>query len=320
MFDALCEINILDIDLEDDRYKISFGLEDVAFLARSIKEMGLITPLIVRLMKNHKYIVISGFNRIRALCHNQTFKAAAYQINEDIEDYQCLLTAITAVAFKRPLTLVETIISIKRLSEFLKPEKIAKISPAVFNMQLNQDFIRDLLNIGALPNLVLKLIHTGNLNIKSVKKISNLDKDSITFFLDVFSKIKATASVQLEIIQNILEIAAREGIHPKSVFQEPKITNSIDDETSEIILRTQHFRAMVFDRRYPALSRTRRTVQDKIDSIKLPGTIKLTPPENFESRKYSVSFTAKNHDEFFKNIQQLTTALGNKTLQEILNS
>jgi len=320
MFDILYEINISDIDLKDERFKITFGSEDITFLAQSIKEIGLITPPIVRPMDNHKFIVISGFNRIKALCYNNEQKVVVRQTDMEADDYHCLLAAISAIAFKRPLTHVETIISIKRLSEFLENGEMSKISPAVFNMQLSEGFIVDLLNIGSLPNPALELIQTGNLSLKSAKKISNLDKDSIIFFLDIFLKIKASASVQLEIIQNILEIAAREGLHPKSLFHAMKTPNPLYDETLDTVLRTHHFRTMVFDHRYPTISRTRQVVQDKIASIKLPGTIKLTPPENFESRKYSISFKVKNYDEFQNSIQHLMDALENRTLQEILNS
>ena len=84
-------------------------------------------------------------------------------------------------------------------------------------------------------------------------------------------------------------------------------------------VRTHCFRTLVFEQRYPVLSRTRQRIQDKIASIKLPGTIKLIPSENFESRKYSVSFTANSYDDFQKNVHHLTLALENKKLKEIFN-
>ncbi|OGQ90837.1 MAG: hypothetical protein A3J85_03500 [Desulfobacula sp. RIFOXYA12_FULL_46_16] len=320
MFDTLKEIHISDIDIKDERYRISSESENIAFLARSIKEMGLMNPPVVRPMNDGKFILISGFNRIKALQYNNESKVRVRPTDTEIEDYHCLLFAVAALAFRRPLTQVELIISVKRLSRYLDRENMAKMSPAVFNTQLAQGFIDDLVNIGSLPDPALELIHTGQLSLKSAKRISHLDMDAISFFLDIFSKIRASASVQLELIQNILETAAREGVHPKSLFQELNIPDPLDDETADMTVRTHCFRTLVFEQRYPVLSRTRQRIQDKIASIKLPGTIKLIPSENFESRKYSISFTVKNHDEFEKNIQHLTDALENKTLREILDS
>lgn len=320
MFDTLREIHISDIDIKDERYKISPESEDIDFLAHSIKEMGLMNPPVVRPMEGDKFIIVSGFNRIKALRQNKEIKVLVCPIAGDIDDYHCLLISIAALAFKRPLSQVELIISVKRLSRYLDRESMAKMSPAVFNTQLTQGFIDDLLDIGSLPDPVLGLIDDGRLSLKSAKRISRLDREGVFFFLDALSKIRASVSVQLEIIQNILETSAREGFHPKSFFHELKIPNPLDDETSDMAMRTHSFRTLVFEQRYPALFRARKAVQDKIASIKLPGAIKLIPPENFESRKYSISFTVKNHEEFQKNIQHLTDTSENKTLQEILDS
>ncbi|MCM2283890.1 MAG: ParB N-terminal domain-containing protein [Desulfobacula sp.] len=320
MFDTLREIHISDIDIRDERYRISPESENISFLSHSIKKMGLMNPPVVRPMDDGKFILISGFNRIKALQQNNESKVRVRSTDTHIDDYHCLLFAVATLAFKRPLTQVELIISIKRLSRYLDREDMTKISSAVFNTQLAQEFIDDLMNIGSLPSPALKLIHTGQLSLKSAKKLVRLDLDAISFFLDIFSKIRASASVQLELIQNILETSLREGVHPKSLFQELNLPNPLDGETVDMAIRTHHFRTLVFEQRYPVLSRTRQAVQDKIASVKLPGTIKLIPPENFESRKYSISFTVKNHEEFEKNIQHLTDALENMTLREILDS
>jgi hypothetical protein len=69
MSDRLCEINLSDIDLTDERYKISFSDNDIIFPAQSIKEAGLICPPLVRPV-NNKFIIISGFNRIKAQVYN----------------------------------------------------------------------------------------------------------------------------------------------------------------------------------------------------------------------------------------------------------
>jgi ParB family chromosome partitioning protein len=320
MFDTLKDIHISDIDISDERYRISPESENIAFLARSIKEMGLVNPPVVRPMDDGKFILVSGFNRIKAFQHNNESKVRVRSTGTEIDDYHCLLFAVAALAFRRPLTQVELIISVKRLSRYLDRENLAKMSPAVFNTQLAQGFIDDLMNIGTLPDPALDLIHIGQLSLKSAKRISHLDMDGIFFFLDIFSKIRASASVQLELIQNILETAAREGVPPKSLFQELNLPNPLDDETADMAVKTHCFRTLVFEQRYPVLARTRQRVQDKIASIKLPGAIKFIPPENFESRKYAISLTVKNYDEFRKHIQHLTDALENKTLREILDS
>lgn len=318
MSDRLYEIKLSDIDLTDERYKISFSDNDIIFLAQSIEEAGLMYPPLVRPVDN-KFIIISGFNRIKAQVYNKKTKIVVYQTKPDASDYRCLLKSITALAFQRPLTHGELIICTRRLSQFLDKEQIAEKSPAIFNTELNVRFVEDLLTIGAMPDPTLELIHLGNLSLKSAKRISCFEKTTMEIFLIVFSKIKASNSKQFEIIQHIMEITARDAVNPTDFFKTKEIQDLLFDENKDPGLKTTQLRAYLFEQRFPAISQTHQLVRKKTASLKLGGNIKFLPPENFEGQYFSISFKAKNYDEFKAHSHHLAAALENKELKEIFN-
>ncbi|MBU8910983.1 MAG: ParB/RepB/Spo0J family partition protein [Desulfobacterales bacterium] len=323
MSDLLCKINILDIDLTDKRYKISFAEDDITFLAHSIKETGLITPPVVRPL-NNKFVIISGFNRIRALIYNNRLynnetKIVVYKTKPDITDCSCLVKAIAALAFKRPLTHSELIISTRRLYQFLDKKQIAKKSAAIFNIEFNVRFVEDLLTIGALPDPAFELIHSGNLSFKSAKRISSYGENIIKVFLTIFSKIKASSNNQLEIILHIMEISARDAIKPESLLKNKEMQSILFDENKDPGLKTKDLRAWLFEQRFPTIFKAHQMVREKITSIKFKNNIKFLPPQNFESQNFSISFTAKNYSEFAASVQNLNTALENRELKEIFN-
>jgi len=318
MSDLLREINISDIDLTDDRYEFSFSKKDITFLAQSIKEEGLLCPPIVRPM-DHKFIIVSGFNRIRALIHNHQPRVIVYQTQPDATDYQCLLKSITAIAFQRALTHAEFILSARRLNQFLNKEQMAKKSSVIFNTQLNTAFVHDLLTIGGLPDPTLELIHTGNLSFRSAQRISLFEKNTQKIFLTVFSNIKASQNKQLEIILYLMEITKRDGITPEWFFKNQEIQDILFDTKKEPGLKTTLFRAYLFEQRFPTIVQKRQRIQEKISCLKFGNAIKFLPPENFDSQSYSISFTANNYNEFSAKVQTLKTALKNKALTEIFN-
>ena len=318
MSDQLCKINICDIDITDERYKISFSQDDITFLAQSIRLSGLTCPPVVRPV-NNKYIIISGFNRVRAAVHNNETKTLVYKTKPEISDYQCLLKSITALAFKRPLTHAQLIISTRRLHQFLDKEQIAKKSSAIFSLKLNARFVGDLLNISSLPDPALELIHLGHLSFKSAKRIAFFEKEVIKNFLNIFSKIKASNNKQLEIILHIMEITARDAIKPEIFFKNQELRDILFDENKSPGIKTDDLRAWLFERRFPTIFKTREMVQKKILSIKLGSKIKFLPSQNFEGQDYFISFTAKNYNEFAANVRNLKNALENKELKEILN-
>jgi ParB family chromosome partitioning protein len=135
MSEHLCKIDIGDIDLTDQRYQISFSNENIAFLGQSIRETGMIHPPMVRPL-NNQYIIVSGFNRIKASIYNKKDTILVYTIKPDADEYQCLLKSITAISFKRQLSQAELIRSIKLLNKFLDEKQMADKSAAIFNMEL----------------------------------------------------------------------------------------------------------------------------------------------------------------------------------------
>jgi ParB family transcriptional regulator, chromosome partitioning protein len=317
MSEQLYLINICDIDLTDQRYKISFTHDcDIKSLAQSIKEAGLICPPIVR-QSDDKYIIVSGFNRIKACINNHYETIAVHKINSEASEYRCFVQAITALAFKRQLSQAELIISIKYLDKFLDKKQIADKSAAILNVELNVRYIKDLLDIAALPEPVLDLIHQGNISFKTAKKMLSFQKESIKSFFKIFDKIKASNNKQLEIMQYIVEISKRDCIELKNFLKNQDIESIILNKNKEPVLKTKLLRDYLYEQRFPNLSKVRKKVKKKINNLKFGNKIRLSAPENFESQNYSISFTAKNYKEFKTNVKTLNNVLENKKLKGV---
>ena len=118
-------------------------------------------------------------------------------------------------------------------------------------------------------------------------------------------------------MQYMMEISKRDGIKPEDWFQNQKIQQIILDPNKEPVLKTMLLRELLYRQRFPTLSKKRQMVQKKINSLKLGNKIRFLSPENFESQNYSISFTAKNYNEFQANTKVLNTILENQELKEI---
>ncbi|MCP3872509.1 MAG: ParB/RepB/Spo0J family partition protein [Desulfobacteraceae bacterium] len=318
MSDTLCEINIRDIDLKDKRYKISFSDDDITFLAHTIKKAGLTILPVVRPV-NNKFIIISGFTTIRALIHNNETKVIVCETKKGITDYQCLLKSILSLSIQRPLTHYELIICTRRLNQFIDKEQIAKKSGAIFNTELNARFVEDLLTIGALPESALKLINDSYLSIKSARRLTGFDKETIQSFLSFFSIIRASNNKQLEIILYVMEICARDDIKPTDFFNTKSLKDILYDKDKDSVLKTKEIRTWLYEKRFPTIFQTQQATLKKITSLKFGNQIKFIPPQNFESQQYTISFMAKSFKEFNKKAKMLTDESNTSMLKEIFN-
>ena len=323
MPDCYKTINTAEIDISDQRYNIfSAVTQNQAFLAESLKEIGLISPPIVRPSNNemnNKYIIISGFNRIRALNINNVQKLSVQVKDKSIKDYECLFIAIADLAFRRPLTHAELILAIVKLSSFFDKTQLSKKAPAVFNTKLSEHYIEELLTIGNLPHPALDLINKGNLALKAAKKLCSFQKDAVKVFLSLFSQIKVSLNIQMEMIRNMFEIAAYEGISIQALYETMGIQKLFEDENIDRISTARKLRRMIYERRYPALCMVQQTVKNKISALNLPETIKITPSENFESREFNISLTINKADDPDKNIAALTDPILNSKLKDIFS-
>lgn len=306
------------IDLTDTRYQIGREDEDISALALAIKENNLTRlPLVRKIGESH--VVVLGMNWIKALAHNQYPGKLVCQTKPHASEKEYAVLAVSDLAFQRQLTQAELIQSLLLLSRFMDPALLSLNALSIFNTRLNAGYIRDLLDIGAMPPQVLDLIHDGRLSITSAKKISGCSPGLVKCFLDLFSGIKVSTSKQLEMITHFLEIIAREGLNPLKFYQTKPIREIRDHPNHDPGLKGNLLRQYLRERRFPFLEKNRQDIQKNIHSLGLETGMKFTAPENFEGMTYSVSFEFKTLEEFQARMAFLETISRHPALKKILD-
>ncbi len=318
MSDSLCEIDIHRIDLSDERYNFSPLQDDVTSLAATIKDVGLVYPPIVKPVKN-KFIIISGFLRIKALLFNQSKKITVLRVEDNSSELECLKRSVSAILFKRPLTQSELICSITRFSRYISAGEISDISSAVFNQTLKPAYIQKLIQIGDLPSPADKLIQSGHLSFKTADKLLYFEQTDIKLFLKIFQAIKISKNKQLEIIQFLKEIAARDNTNIQAIFDHLKLNSIVSDPKMESNSKTNRIRACLFQTRFPVLSQTRKEIRKKISRLELNKGIQFVIPENFENQNYNITFSAKSLSEFKSKVISLTDCLEQPIIKEVFD-
>ncbi|MCL1946433.1 MAG: ParB/RepB/Spo0J family partition protein [Chitinivibrionia bacterium] len=110
-------ISISQIEPNPFQPRIDFDNEQIEELAKSIKEQGLLQPIVVRKTSDDKYQIVSGERRFRALKLLNEKEIAAI-IREDVDDKQMLELALVENIQRENLNEIETALSYKKLIEF----------------------------------------------------------------------------------------------------------------------------------------------------------------------------------------------------------
>ncbi|MDR0304956.1 MAG: ParB/RepB/Spo0J family partition protein [Chitinispirillales bacterium] len=96
--------------------RIDFNNEAIEDLAKSIKEQGLLLPVVVRRTIDQKYQIISGERRFRALKLLEETEVPVI-VREDVDDKRMLELALVENIQREDLNEIETALSYKKLIE-----------------------------------------------------------------------------------------------------------------------------------------------------------------------------------------------------------
>ena len=298
-------ILISNIDYKDQTYKVSFNT-DITFLAQSIKEIGLINIPVLEKIEN-KYIIVSGFKRIKALIFLNIKETRVNIITQKQNlNYQSAITAISDNAFQRELHIMEQARAVTLLSEFIDFKTIAEKSLFIFNFKMNLNFVKKLFALYSMPENIQNLVISGNISMPCALSLKKYNIETINAFAFVFNKIKTGLNKQMEIITNICEIAQRDNITPFKLLNSKDIKNIINDnKNKDKSFKANLLRKYLLSKRFPNLLKAKKEFKENVKKLKLGSNLKLDPPLNFEARDYTFSLKFSNIDELKENIKKL---------------
>lgn len=183
MMDGETSSNILISDIIPNPYqpRKNFDIEQLQELADSIKEHGIITPVIV-VMEDGKYVLIAGERRLRAskLIGLEVIPA----IIRDYTEAQMMEIALLENIQREDLTPIEVAFSYKSMIDKLglTQEQLAK------RVGKSRSHVTNMLGLIALPEVVQQMVNSGVISMGHARVLSKLDDEDKV--LELANRIK----------------------------------------------------------------------------------------------------------------------------------
>lgn len=311
------DIPVSEIDLSDTGFRITGLHHDIEHLSASISQYGImVAPLV--LCGSDKYSVVSGFRRIEAARYAGLSRITC-RVMPAGEKSVAAMAAVIENAFSRELTPAELVRATALLFRFMDAESIAKNATSIFNSPLNTAYINTLARIHAMPDSVLDLMDEGKISIKACKSLVSMDAESMTEFLHLFSLIKVSSGIQMEIIAWAKEICALEKMSLSTLIQESPLGGKESDEHRDMSALGKQFKAFLAQRRFPAVTAAKNQAQEHIKALELDSGLQLAVPENFEGLVYAMQMEFKNMDEFKTRLNRLAQLADHHDFKSLLD-
>jgi len=325
-------ISFSEINMDDRRYRVSRDM-NLDYLTSSLRQTGLLNYPRVRQM-DKGYILVTGFRRVKAIMDlagknftRSDFDPGDFMMDKipvmvmkenDDTDRSCSFLAIVENAFQRPLDTMEQVRAVMLLNRFMTVEEIALQSICLFNMDMNPRLVQKLMDLGAMSEEIHNLIDDSRLSMTAAIRLKWFDPLTQELFVKLFATVKLNLNKQIEIITNVSESAARDGISAMELMQSDPVQEILSDDTMDGARKGNLLRLFFARLRYPAVSTAMATFDKTVKKLNLGSEIRLEAPQNFEARHYSVSFKFATIAEFKARVATLCDLTLNPVMRRIV--
>lgn len=226
---SVSEINISEIEVNPFQPRTDFDIEALAELADSIKLQGLIQPITVRRVNQHRYQLISGERRLRASKQAGLTQIPAYV--RTANDQQMLEMALIENIQREDLNAIEVALSFQRMIDecHLKQEELGE------RVSKNRSTVTNYLRLLKLPPAIQASIRDGQISMGHARALITINDPAKQLYIHKLINQDGLSVRKVEEMARDLQRSPvkKEGKQPEPLsFQVQKIQSDLASKFS----------------------------------------------------------------------------------------
>jgi len=279
-------------------------------LGESVKKQGLLSPL--RLIRDNsgKYLLFSGFRRLRALKELGISDAPSFIYDaDDLSEEGAFISCIEENRRERGFNDFEISSILDTLAShfnYTKKDIVVKYS-SLLGISKELRIHEKYRALSAVKPQLKKFIAEKKIPLKISYCLSKWDDESQNRIASVIENIHLTHSDFSKLIILIDEIAGMKKISPGEIFAEKTIETIISDEDTSAGRKTIKIAHYLEKIRFPAKSALEEKIKRIEKEFSVAGKIKVKLPQLLEGDNISIEINRRNDGAFIeaKNLLEL---------------
>jgi ParB family chromosome partitioning protein len=298
-------VALADIDDKNLAFLITTP-QDKPSLERSIRRVGLISPIIVRPTGDHALAVVSGFRRIQACRRLGWQKLPCRILPSHASTARCAEIAIADNLTQRPFNTIEQARCLQILSDDRIEAADARQISEAFGIATNRSLRMKLNRVLMAPQPVQDALVLGIISLPVVLQLAELDTADAKRIVGFFVKLPMGLNRQREMLLLLKEITVREDLTLKALLSEDGIRKILDDEAADGNLKARQVRDYLRKRRYPRLTAVERAFGRCVRELRIDRSIQISPPPGFEGRTCTATIRFDSQDDLLRASRELS--------------
>jgi ParB family chromosome partitioning protein len=286
MESRLLRVRLDDVDWEDRSFALhSYTRAD--HLRDSINRCGVLFPPWL-LKTAARYVIVDGWKRLTALRELSADGCDCLVFHETSDRTRLLLRRIEARLFGAPLNAAEKAQIIAKLARILPEEQIVKDYLPVLQLPARPDAIQQCSLLAAQDESFLQAIAADRICERAALELVDWEVESRGMATALLGQLRCSASIQLEIIEHITEIALGQGRERLDVLNSPEFLEILENPRLNHRQMTQGLRDLLRRLRFPRLWARQERFQESLGRCHLPPKIRLQHPPAFEGGEWQL--------------------------------
>ncbi|MBN1755257.1 ParB N-terminal domain-containing protein [bacterium] len=310
-------LNLTDIDPDNRDFDLSYN-PDLTPLARSIKSVGLVYPLIVHDELTNK-VIVDGWRRFRVLKEHSIRAFSALVLTR--QSRLNLLDIYLAVnSFHRQFNLIEaSMIFHKMKSKYgLDDHYIIAHYLKYVNINLSPESYLKILELSHLIDELKKGVALERINLSNAYGLAQLDEGKQSLIAEILRDLQFNTNKLSQLLLYLEEIGNRDETEMeiildklglKTILENSKINSN---EKIELILDGLE------ELRYPHYSRLKARVKALRKALKLPPQINLVTPSSFDGNSFKFELNFNEDEQCRRLVDELRKAIQSTEFERII--
>ena len=290
------KICLTQIDLEDLTFNLApVGREGISDQLRdSVSRCGIIHPPLLTATDNGKFTIVAGRQRLsaaRQVLANEFCDCLILPI--ETPPAILLTIALQDILLSRPASPLEKAICWQKAVDFLGRDVAEKeFGPQLeLSRQLNPAKLERIL---ALDDEMQESLHQGNLELKTVFKLIDLDPADRKALFQIIRQLRLSSSNQRKLVDHCLELHRRQNRQITAILTEPECLEIINHAEANPPQKTAMLMSWLSGQCYPRLTEAGKEFRSFVGKLQLPKGVTLEHTPSFEKDNLKMTIDFKD--------------------------
>jgi hypothetical protein len=311
-------VTLPEIDLDDSSFEVH-KFAGTTRLMESLARFGILDPPWLR-KKGSEHIVVDGFQRLRWAKEHGVLGAVCRIFPEHCDARELWIRRIEKKIFEREIDLAEKAKIISILLILFQPEEIPGFFLSGLNVGNRPDVLHKWALLSSRESETLELLASGAIAERAALEVAGWDKRSRDCVLPVLQALRCSASIQVEIVEHIDEIAIRDQKAGADIIETPRVREILASKALNHRQKTQALRECLAELRHPRLSSRQERFRREVESLGLPSDVRIIPPVAFEGNHWKMELSFTGPEELRKLLDSAGSLVASDRLDVIFRA